>query len=129
MNQFFAVLPLIIFLSACTERFEIIDPAKFNRKLESRTDIETAEQLIEVYYNYSPNEGIPDIEIVSKTSDSGWVEVTLIHDRQPDDAQRAIKIVMTATLVGERWFVQQIKMNRKCYKGRGHTNWGTEWCS
>jgi PBP1b-binding outer membrane lipoprotein LpoB len=129
MKRIFELLILIIILTSCSESFDIKDPAEFNKKIEKRTDIETAEQLIEIYYNYPPNEGTPKLDIKSRELDNGLIEVTLIHDGQEDDSQRATKIVMTAELNNKKWIVHQIKTNRKCWDGRGHTNWGTEWCN
>ena len=129
MKRFFGLLISIILLTACSESFDIKDPAEFNKKIETRTDIATVEQLIEVYYNYHPNEGTSKLEIESKELGDGLMEVTLIHDGQEDDSQRATKIVMTAKLTEEKWIVHEIKTNRKCWDGRGHTDWGTEWCN
>ncbi|RPD91651.1 hypothetical protein EGM88_14515 [Aureibaculum marinum] len=129
MKRIFELLIAIIFLTSCSENFDIKDPAEFNKKIETRTDIATAEQLIEIYYNYPPNEGMPKLEIESKELGNGLIEVTLIHDEQEDDSQRATKIVMTAELTGEKWIVHEIKTNRKCWDGRGHTDWGTDWCN
>lgn len=116
-------------MTSCTERFKTIDPAEFNEKISKRTDIETAEELIEIYYNYPPNEGTPQLELKSKEIEGGLIEVTLIHDRHADDSQRATKIVMTAELNGKSWLVRKVKANWKCYDGRGHTDWGTGPCN
>jgi PBP1b-binding outer membrane lipoprotein LpoB len=129
MKQIFKLLVLIIILNSCSESFDIKDPAEFNKKIEKRTDIKTAEQLIEIYYNYPSGEVTPKLDIKSKKLNNGLIEVTLIHDKQADDSQRAIKIVMTVELDDEKWIVHQIKTNRKCWEGRGHTDWGTEWCN
>ena len=125
---FFSILTIIC-LTSCSEKFKLIDPTEFNKKIETRTDIATAKQLIKIYYNYPLNEGTPKLEIESKELGNGLIEVTLIHDGQEDDSQRAIKIVMTGELIGQKWTVHEIKTNRKCWDGRGHTNWGTEWCN
>lgn len=129
MKRIFEFSILLILLTSCSERFDIKDPAEFNKKIEKRTDIETAEQLIEIYYNYPPNEGTAKLDITSKEIGDGLIEVTLIHDGQEDDSQRATKIVITANLDEQKWIVLQLKTNRKCWDGRGHTNWGTEWCN
>ena len=119
----------MMILTSCTEEFDIKNPSKFNKEIEARTDIKTPEQLISIYYNYPPNEDIPKLEINSKELKNGFIEITLIHDQQQDDSQRAIKIVMLTKRNGKKWVVFEIKKNRKCYDGRGHTNWGTELCS
>ena len=129
MKRIIGLLISITFLTSCSESFDIKSPADFNTKIKKRTDIATAEQLIELYYNYPPNEGTPNLEIKSEELGNGLTEVTLIHDGQEDDSQRATKIVMIAELKDEKWKVHEIKTNRKCWDGRGHTDWGTEWCN
>ncbi len=129
MKQILVLLISILILYSCSENFDIKDPTEFNKMIEIRTDIETSKQLIEIYYNYPSNEGTPKLEIKNKELANGLTEITLVHDRQEDDAQRAIKIIMIAKLEGEKWIVHHIKTNRKCYEGRGHTDWGTEWCN
>lgn len=131
MNSFFGLLILIISLTSCAENsesYDTIDPAEFNKTIEKRTDIKTAEELIVVYYNFPTSEETPKLEIESQELKNGVAEVTLIHDGMQDDSQKAIKIVMTAKFKNQKWIVQEIKTNRKCYEGRGHTNWGKEWC-
>ncbi|MDP8098248.1 hypothetical protein [Pasteurella atlantica] len=130
MKQLITVLLLATLLTACSEneKFETKNPAEFNQKIEKRTDIETSEKLIEIYYNYPPNEAIPKLDIKSKDVGNGLTEVTLIHDMLEDDSQRATKIVMIVKHNDKKWVAQQIKTNWKCWEGRGHTNWGTEWC-
>lgn len=129
MKRFFGFLTSILILTSCSENFDIKDPAEFNKKIETRTDVTTVEQLIEIYYNYPPNEGKPKFEIESKELGDGLYEVILVHDGQEDDSQRATKIIMTAKLTGKKWTIHKIKTNRKCWDGRGHTDWGTEWCN
>ncbi len=129
MKRFFGLLISIIVLTSCSETFDVKDPTEFNEEIEKRTDIETAEQLIEIYYNYPPNEGTPKLDITSNELSDRLKEVTLIHDEQEDDSQRATKIVMVTELDEKKWIVHQIKTNRKCWDGRGHTDWGNEWCN
>lgn len=129
MKSIFGLLLSISILASCTEDFDVKDPDQFNKKIEKRTDIVTVEQLIKIYYNYPTNEGTPKLEIESKELDNGLMEVTLIHDGQKDDSQRATKIVMIAERIGQKWTIHKIKTNRKCWDGRGHTDWGTDWCN
>ena len=129
MKRIFGFLLSIIILTSCSENFDTKDPTDFNKKIEKRTDIETVEKLIKIYYNHPPNEGTPKLGIESEKLDNGLIEVMLIHDGQEDDSQRATKIVMIAELRNKKWIVHKIKSNRKCYEGRGHTDWGTEWCN
>ncbi len=120
---------LTLLLTSCTEKFDYVDPFKFNNSIENRTDIQSAEQLIKIYYDYPDNEGTPNLTTEKKELENYKIEITLIHDRQEDDSQRATKIVMTAQYDDKKWTVLEIKTNRKCWDGRGHTNWGTEWCN
>lgn len=101
MKPFFHILSLFLLLNSCSDTHDLIDPTSFNEKIESRTDITTAEQLIEIYYDYPPTEGIPLLAIKSKELSNGQHEVCLIHDGHQDDALRATKIVMTAELTNK----------------------------
>ena len=123
---------VLIFLSiliiSCSESFQIVNVAKFNKEINGRTDINDIEELIKIYYAYS-DENTSKIKIQSKEIGRGLVEATLIHDFKDDDSVKAIKIIMTAKLKKNKWVVYEIKKNWKCHDGRGHTNWGKEWCS
>ena len=125
----FLILALAFALTSCTEEFKTYDPSKFNAQLQERVDIETPEELITVYYNYPESEGVPNLEISSKELRTNHYEIMLIHDKLQDDSQRAIKIVMQANKNGEHWVVDEIKKNWKCWDGRGHINWGIEFCN
>jgi hypothetical protein len=120
---------LILLVSACSdESYSEIDPAEFNASIAVRTDISSAEALIEIYYNYPEEEGTTQISIESKRMNRNKVAVTLIHDRLADDSLRAIKITMIAKQVKGRWEVLSIRKQWRCYEGRGHTDWGIEFC-
>lgn len=119
----------IICLTSCTEKFKTIDPTDFNGTIRNRADIKSAEQLIRVFYNYPESEGTPQLEIEKHELKDNKIEVTLIHDQQQDDSQKATKIILTAEQNGDTWTVLEIKENWKCYDGRGHTNWGIEYCN
>ena len=99
------------------------------KKLQERNDIETPEELITLYYNYPESEGVPNLEIEIKSTGENQYDITLIHDGLEDDSQRAIKVVMQASYSTEKWVVQSIKKNWKCWDGRGHTDWGIEYCN
>ena len=129
MKRLFQILFSLFILISCSENFDSIDPAEFNKKIENRTNIKTSQELILLFYNYPKNEGTPKLEFHLKKTDKGLVEIMLIHDEQEDDSQRATKIIMIAELKNKKWLVKEIKTNRKCWKGRGHTNWDTERCN
>lgn len=128
MKHVFEIIVLSILFTACSESFQVIDPTAFNTEIADRTDIETGEELIQFYYNYSPDEATPILEIKKRNLDDKSVEITLIHDQLEDDSQRAIKIIMTAALTDKTWFVSALKTNWKCRDGRGHTDWSSELC-
>ena len=128
MTRLFYLLFLALTLSNCAERFESVDPSEFNQKVKYNPDIKTARSLIELFYDYPKNEEPATFIVEEKTTDKGDIEITLIHDNQPDDSQKAIKIIMLAELSHKTWTVKSIKKNRKCWPDRGHTNWGTERC-
>ncbi len=132
MNRLFSLLILFGLLSACSNEFEQSDITKFQQKIENKTDIQSAEELIRLYYPHridENSEGNPTLTIDQKDLGNNKTEITLIHEGLLDDSQRSLKIVMTAQKNGDKWTVLEIKKSRKCYKGRGHTNWGAEWCS
>ena len=119
---------LTFFLTSCSESFDYIDSTEFNNSIATRTDIETAEDLITIYYGYPEGEGAPNISIETKELGSGKIQVTLVHDDLMDDSLKALKIVMVVKQNGRSWTVLEIKKNWKCWEGRGHTDWGREYC-
>jgi len=129
MKKYLIVGLFSMLLTSCSEKFEYVDSTNFNNSIANRTDIETAEELILFYYGYSESEGTPNISIETKELELGNIQVTLVHDEMKDDSMRAVKIVMTVKHTGQSWVVIEIKKNWKCWEGRGHTNWGTEYCN
>ena len=117
------------FFTACGDNYEYVEAISFNREIAGRADLSTPEELIKAYYNFPENEGNPNLEIRHKEIGEGLYKTTLIHDGMEDDSQRAIKIVMIAKKEGKQWSVVEIKKSRKCWDGRGHTNWGAQWCN
>ncbi len=129
MKKLVVLILIISSLSACVNQYETIDTNKFNQKIEMKTDIQSAKELIEFYYNYPSREGKADISIQTKELGQNKWKAILIHDNLKDDSQKALKIVMKAKMLNGKWIVEEIKKSRKCYKGRGHTSWGKRWCS
>ncbi len=126
------ILLLGIFITclvSCVESFNYIEADEFNRKITERTDIKTAEELIILFYNYPKSEGTPKLNCISKELKNNKIQVTLIHNGLEDDSQSAVKIVMIVEKTENKWFVHEIKNNWKCWKDRGHTNWGTKYCN
>lgn len=120
---------MVICLTSCSEKFKTIDPTDFNKKINTRTDIKSVEQLARLFYDFPENEGIPHLEIESRELMDNKFEVTLIHDNQQDDSQRATKLILIAEQKNDTWSILEIKENWRCYQGRGHTDWGIEYCN
>ena len=119
---------LIFLLVGCSEDYVSIDPSDFNKKIESNRDIKSPEDLIKLYYNYPVNEPQPMISVTIEQSENGNYIITLIAEKLPDDSQSSEKIIMWASRNGEFWKVSKIRKNWKCYKNRGHQEWGTKPC-
>ncbi|HTO14993.1 MAG TPA: hypothetical protein VLZ83_04445 [Edaphocola sp.] len=128
MKRILGLILMLAFFSSCAESYKVIEPNTFNEQIANRSDIETPEDLIRVYYDYPEEEGVPNLNIKSKKLNKNNFEVTLIHEGLMDDSQAGIKIVLKAKKTEQTWTVSEIKENWKCWEGRGHTDWGTELC-
>ena len=124
-----AILALVVF-SSCSETFRTLDVTILNKRISERTDIETPEELIKVYYTAANKEVQLDRVITTAVRlDGNRYQVTLIDEHLEDDAQAAEKLVMTASWNGRSWRVTDIKQSWKCVEGRGgHTDWGNMPC-
>ncbi len=129
MKKFITLVFLAFFLTACSENFEIKDPAEFNQKINNQVDIKTPIQLIKNYYDYPIDENDPNISISTENLGNDISKIIFIQDRLEDDSLKAIKMIMTAQLKNKQWKVLEIKSNWKCWEGRGHTNWDIQWCN
>ena len=85
--------------------------------------------MITLYYNWPISEGKPNLEISKLKFENNLFEITMIHDHLEDDSQKAEKIVMVARKLGNKWKVEEIKRNWKCYDDRGETDWGISSCN
>lgn len=121
-------LAVCIVFPSCTESFKIIDVKKFNKKIAKRVDINSPEELIKLYYNYPASEGTPNLDIQTKQLEGSRVEITLIHSGLNDDSQSAVKLVMTADRIGQRWTFIELKENWRCWSDNNQTSWGTTLC-
>lgn len=123
------ILFISFFLNSCGEAFENMDTEMINKEIAGNNNIKSAEELITIYYNYPNSESKPDLKIGKREIENDVFEITLIHNNQADDSQKAEKIIMVAKKFGKLWSVKNIRRNWKCYDGRGHTDWGTETCN
>jgi len=120
---------LVLLTSSCgQESFNILDTKEFNDKIADRTDIDSPEELIEIFYDHSEVDDNSTITINTIDLGENIYEITLIHEGLPDDSVAGRKIVMTAELTGTTWIVTEIKENWKCWEGRGSAKWGTKLC-
>lgn len=87
------LLFLLLFLVSCSVT---IDSTEFNSQIASRTDINSPEELIKLYYGPYEVEGNSKLTITTKNSDHNKFEITLIHNGIGDDSVSDIRIVMTA---------------------------------
>lgn len=128
MRNFLSII-LITLNLACSESWKTIPATEFNKTIAGRIDIKTAEDVAKLFYAYPENEGNPSVQISKKALGKRTFEVQLIHDNQEDDSQRAEKIILVIEKIGLSWKVLEIKTNWKCRDGRGHTDWGIEYCN
>lgn len=112
------------------EEFENLEIQEFNNSLSTEKNELSAKDVMHLYYpiEIENAEGKEEITIDEKTLDNGNTLVTLIHDNQMDDSVKGDKLVMELSKIDGKWKALSIKKNWKCYDGRGHTDWGTEFC-
>jgi hypothetical protein len=127
MKYLFWLFITLPFLSACSESFKTLDEKTFNAKIAERSDINSPEELIKLYYNYPEVE--QKISIQVKDLPDNRFETTLIHEGIEDDSQFGEKIIMLAERKGKTWNVIEIKQNWKCWDSRGDGNWGIVPCN
>jgi len=129
MRQLIGLIIFSTILISCTESFKKINPESFNKKIANRTDIESPEKLISLYSNIPSSESAKNRSVEITELDNDNFQITLIYKGLGDDSQSSEKIVMLAARNANKWTVLEIKKNWKCWKGRGHTNWGTGLCN
>jgi hypothetical protein len=129
MKKLLTYTLIAILFTSCLESFKTIDPTEFNKQISSRVDINHCDELIKLYYNNPEFNSSSKLKTIAKTSNEIDFEITLTHEGLEDDSQAAIKIVMSAKHTSNKWIVQSIKENWKCWRGRGHTNWDTRPCN
>ncbi len=117
---------LLLFLTSCSDS---IDSTEFNAQIASRTDINSPEDLMRLYYGSYELEGNSKLTISTKTSGENQFEITLIHNGLADDSVSDMRIIMKATKTNQTWTVLSIRESWKCREGRGHSYWGATKCS
>lgn len=124
-----AFLSFLLVIVGCEEEeYKKIDPSTFNQEIALRTDLNEPEDLIYAYYQ-PETEGKAKVELTVEEIAESEYRITLIHDGLLDDSQRAVKYIMEAERIDSSWLVSSIKTNWKCWEGRGHEDWGIEYCN
>jgi uncharacterized protein YbbC (DUF1343 family) len=101
---------------------------KFNQIIKGKK-LNTEEELMTAYNPKSnETEGNYTYTVTKKNIDKDVSEVTLIEDGMLSDSQAGKKVIMTLKKENNVLKVLSIKENFKCYKDRGHENWGIELC-
>lgn len=125
---------LIFFFAGCgnsQEEFEDINFMEFNQRIQTDRSITTPEELMKRYY-FLEGEG----EVSISATKEGWFgesyRIVLVHEGVPDDSMASFQVVMYAEKISDDhrsyWQVSELKKNFRCQEGRGHTNWGIDWC-
>lgn len=111
------------------EEFVNLDTHKINELLHQSTTL-TAIDVMNLHYptTLEYSEGNESIDITEEVLNNGHILITLIHDNLLDDALKGEKHIMELKKVEGQWNVISIKKNWKCRVGRGHTDWGIEYC-
>ncbi|MFY0644142.1 MAG: hypothetical protein JXR19_06725 [Bacteroidia bacterium] len=130
MKVFYSILLFasILAVSCSNKEFKEVDPSSFNEQIADRTDIEKPKDLIALYYGIDSAAKNRNISIAVKKVKKDVFKIRLIHDKLEDDSVRGMQIVLQARKSGNKWVVESILENWKCWEGRGHTEWGIEMC-
>lgn len=112
------------------ERFISVEIDDFNKTLTSIKKDLSAKDVMRLFYPHrvENSQGKEEITIEETTMDNGNSLLVLIHDNLMDDSVKGEKYLMELTRLDSTWKVLSMKKNWKCYEGRGHTNWDTEFC-
>lgn len=112
------------------ERFEEVDILELNRTLRQADKNLSSREVMQLFYPYQvkSSEGNEKINIEEEKLDNGNTLVTLIHDNLMDDSVKGKKYVIELYKKEGNWVVLSLKKNWKCWEGRGHSNWDTEFC-
>jgi len=119
---------LLVFFSACSEEAVKIDVLDFNKSLENAKEVNTAKDVMRLYFNSLPGEKDTNYSVTEEQLSDGNYRITLIRTRLKDDSAEGEKFVMIAEMIGSTWKVVSLEKNWRCYKGRGHTGWGIDPC-
>lgn len=131
MKKVIYLLLITLFISSCATRksgYDNLEVTQFNQTISQRIDIESAGQLAELFYNWSPHKPLPNFEITVK-SNGNMHEVTLVHIDVPDNGDaKDIRLELKAERKMQVWTVLEARKSWKCRSGRGKDVWSNAEC-
>lgn len=113
------------------DNFIFLTVGYFNIHLESSEEELTAKEVMLLFEPQEGEEGSSGNEtetIQEEILPNGNTLVTLVRDNFMDDSVKGEQHIMELEKIDGKWNVLYAKKNWKCYKGRGHTDWGIELC-
>ena len=119
---------LLLFISSCSEEAVKIDVLEFNKTLEKAKELKNAKDVMRLYFDSLPGEKDTNFSVTEEQLSGGNYRITLIRTKLKDDSAEGEKYVMVAELNGSTRKVISLEKNWRCYKGRGHTDWGIDPC-
>lgn len=111
------------------EEFVSINTDELNLLLHDQKNLNPVD-VMNLHYptELEYSEGNERIDITEKALNQDHILITLIHDNMLDDALKAEKHIMEVRKSDGQWSIISLRKNWKCRAGRGHTNWGIEYC-
>lgn len=133
MKKVFLYTLLLVLVSSCAARkggsTEKLNVEQFNKTISQRIDINSASELAELFYNWSPHKPTANLEITTKEVKNGEFEIRLIHTDVPDSGDiKDIKLELKAKREMQVWTVLEANKSWKCKSGRGKDNWSNADC-
>lgn len=115
-----------------TINYKAIDPLII-KELNSTIKIKKLKTPEEIMAEFSPKsdvmEGKYNYDLQINQQENNKVELTLIETGLMDDSQSALMLIMNLEKYQDTYKVVSIKETWKCWPGRGHENWSTEFCN
>ena len=122
---FLSFLIIGILIPGCGEDSITEDISGFNKKIEARTDIKDAEELMKMYHEHRYGEDTSNIVIEGEKLYSNRHRITLIKNGSSGQAE---KLVMVAKVEKTKWKVLMVERNWRCISDKGESDWGLERC-
>lgn len=125
---FIFILLITTFLISYFFSSKELDVEDFNLSISDNTEIESVEELIDLYhFEWSDEEKDIDIEI--KESKKWFTKAVIIENFSRDDSISAEKLVLKITRNDWIWSILEAKWSWKCEKWRGQFFWWWTFCS